>query len=968
MSALESLDISRNQLSYLPIWLVRLKYLKKLYARQNKLFTLSLCAFNDSDQTGTYFQFFKTSSYLTELDVSHNAIKAFPGNNDFFAKLLVLNISYNNIDDLSVCNICKPFSPLKELNVSHNSVERIPKAISNLKNLRVFDVSFNILKDFKTKYHLLSKQCNINACGSQTVEFKQDLQDLFCAGNDLFNVKHDSRLIKLSTIEDETESTDIIYRNLKSKVLNNESYFCLSNFIFHENIFKDDLMQVIMKKLYINITNCKLSVIPNFVELSKTLIELNLSNNQIKHICKICIQTLRYFDLSHNHLVLSKSAILQLPSLVSLILSFNKIEYLDLSFLGNCSKLELLDVSNNNVTDLIEKKCKNNLTTLILSHNNINEVSDNFVLALSKLKSLRNLLLNGNRITKVSPNLFKLRQLHKLNLANNKLAYLPDAFDNRINLNDLNIMENNINSLPPSLMLLQVNTIRCDTTIYSPPQVVLRNGPAAVKAYYDLHKARIENIIRILEKYHINIQFQYQANYQGFIFDANDARIRYLSEKQKQWLLEELKVLVLGEFYQISSEKKLEIISALMQKVQEINNSFFRNIFEVLLLVLNEINVQSLILSHEKSTRILERTINFHNSGPFLAQGDERVFLCDLSLFFTNENPESNEMYNRLNEAYSVTDLILIIDLETMLDMFFHNSKLGDKSFVKFCLVENESRSLTDFVNNMEHVYQHMKRNMTTKDVEVLPFKAKSAKKLYQSGYRIAVILKLDNLSEDEVLRKDEEIKYTNTVYKTIEDDVKIWLKSTEAIDLLDNCVKKQYDNECSALKSAKLNLQELESDVNESVSDLHKLYSIRNPDAFEIALQKHYLAAINDKVVDETLKLNQLKYNVDNFSAQAISSNKKKLLFVWCRRQAYLVLLQHFRLKCLARDETRPWDGIRGVNYQKWVELQHEVGITTFTTNETELLELDHSVLQIYDSLRCSNTQSQFCFCCLED
>ena len=133
-------------------------------------------------------------------------------------------------------------------------------------------------------------------------------------------------------------------------------------------------------------------------------------------------------DLGCNHLKKLSSNICTCPNLVKLILSRNKIDYIDPRVLTSLASLEELDLSENLITSLHPAIATNALKRLNLSGNKLLSLPDGLIL----------------------PN------IQTLNLSHNKLYRLPDSVTNMTTLYFLNISYNsNIFTLPLSLGKLE---------------------------------------------------------------------------------------------------------------------------------------------------------------------------------------------------------------------------------------------------------------------------------------------------------------------------------------------------------------------------------------------------------------------------------------------------------------------------------------------------------------------------------
>ncbi|KAF4030534.1 Leucine rich repeat [Phytophthora infestans] len=185
----------------------------------------------------------------------------------------------------------------------------------------------------------------------------------------------------------------------------------------------------------------------------------------------------KYAIDAHNRSIGEISNLSELPKLCSLDVSFNKIT--SLRNVSSARELRELKIYNNKLTNTIGLKANSNLEDLQMNDNQIEEISTDF-LALNKLK---NLWLNGNRITAVrnlrgcrllvyldlgrnklhgaaSEGLDALSNLEVLNLGGNQLTSVGNL-SHLTKLEELNLSENNLTTLqgvmPPNLAILRVN-------------------------------------------------------------------------------------------------------------------------------------------------------------------------------------------------------------------------------------------------------------------------------------------------------------------------------------------------------------------------------------------------------------------------------------------------------------------------------------------------------------------------------
>ncbi|ETM45405.1 hypothetical protein L914_09533 [Phytophthora nicotianae] len=185
----------------------------------------------------------------------------------------------------------------------------------------------------------------------------------------------------------------------------------------------------------------------------------------------------KYVIDAHNRSIGEIGNLSELLKLCSLDVSFNKIT--SLRNVSTARELRELKIYNNKLTNTTGLKANSNLEGLQMNDNLIEEISSDF-LALSRLK---NLWLNGNRITSVqnlrgcrllvhldlgrnklegaaSEGLDALTNLEYLNLGGNQLTSVGNL-THLIKLEELNLSENKLTTLqgvmPPNLAILRVN-------------------------------------------------------------------------------------------------------------------------------------------------------------------------------------------------------------------------------------------------------------------------------------------------------------------------------------------------------------------------------------------------------------------------------------------------------------------------------------------------------------------------------
>ncbi|XP_066598195.1 protein artichoke-like [Prorops nasuta] len=136
-----------------------------------------------------------------------------------------------------------------------------------------------------------------------------------------------------------------------------------------------------------------------------------------------------------------------------LYIDISNSEFIDIGFINqfSCSKLEYLDVSNNNI-ETINIDYHNNLIQIKADNNNINYISyrsrndSTGAIYLNGMKKLKHLSLSNNALDRIDPYAFRdTKELVSLILNDNRLQYIADnAFDS---LNSLKVLKLNNNML-----------------------------------------------------------------------------------------------------------------------------------------------------------------------------------------------------------------------------------------------------------------------------------------------------------------------------------------------------------------------------------------------------------------------------------------------------------------------------------------------------------------------------------------
>ena len=468
---LTSLELRHNKLQNLPNEITQLSNLKKLDLRYNKIKSIPNAISKLSNLKALDLSineiksipdemFFSKLSNLEELNLSDNTIKSIPNAITQLSNLKKLDLRYNKIK--SIPNAISKLSNLKALNLSQNEIESIPDEISKLSNLEELNLSGNKINSIPNEITQLS---NLKALDLSINKIKSIPNEI----SKLSNLKAlDLSINKIKSIPDEI-----------SKLSNLEELNLSQNEI---KSIPDEISKLSnLEELDLSIN--KIKSIPNAITKLSNLKALNLSDNKIKSIPNEIskLSNLKALDLSINKIKSIPDEISKLSNLEELNLSQNEIKSIP-DEISKLSNLEELDLSINKIKSIPNAITKlSNLKALNLSDNKIKSIPDE----ISKLRNLEVLNLSGNKIELIPDSICYLRNkltyldlsynqiqslphqignlsgLKRLYLASNKLRNIPNSMEHLTRLEELDLRENNLNSIPYNIFRLS-ESIRID--------------------------------------------------------------------------------------------------------------------------------------------------------------------------------------------------------------------------------------------------------------------------------------------------------------------------------------------------------------------------------------------------------------------------------------------------------------------------------------------------------------------------
>lgn len=173
----------------------------------------------------------------------------------------------------------------------------------------------------------------------------------------------------------------------------------------------------------------------------------------------------RHINLTYNKIVMIGFALVNYRNLVSLDLSFNRIQKLGSENFLSQTSLKYLNLSNNEIGNLTKDSLKGlqALDELDLSDNNLRLLHEH---VFRDLRSLKTLKLSNNQLEHLEQGLFKhSKHLQRLHLDSNQLLTVPvSAFADAVNLQYLSFSNNLLGDLEENQMpnLPELRTLLLD--------------------------------------------------------------------------------------------------------------------------------------------------------------------------------------------------------------------------------------------------------------------------------------------------------------------------------------------------------------------------------------------------------------------------------------------------------------------------------------------------------------------------
>lgn len=470
----QSLDLHGNILRVLPLGLRRLEHLSKLHLSRNRLSmdvldtisqlpALRELKFAENDLGGELSPAIGEMATLEVLELQGNKLTALPSSMHKLANLKSLNVSGNNLRTIPIEILTLP---LVDLNASKNQLEGTFCNIDSMPHLQELNLANNSLVSISSAQSIsLPSLRSLNVSTNRVVSLPDvstwtSLQALLMGENKLKSLPEGfAGLVQLRTAD--FTGNDITALDEKIALMSNLGHFTVAANPLRERKFltmaTDEIMRALASRLQPaeDAATDEVAIVDGEIveeedangwrltpsgtlDLSEQkLVELDDSamiafaqNNAIRqlYLQKNAFSTIptvlselshvTVLDLSKNHIEVTLSASIELPTLRELRLMGNRINSLHaLTSYLSANNLHTLDVSNNRLSGSLPILHNSfpALSTLLASDNSISEVSAE---ALAKLKVVN---LSNNDIERLEPRIGLLNEtLTALEVGGNK--------------------------------------------------------------------------------------------------------------------------------------------------------------------------------------------------------------------------------------------------------------------------------------------------------------------------------------------------------------------------------------------------------------------------------------------------------------------------------------------------------------------------------------------------------------------
>ncbi|XP_052895930.1 carboxypeptidase N subunit 2-like [Anopheles moucheti] len=313
----------------------------------------------------------------------------------------------------------------------------------------------------------------------------------------------------------------------------------------------------------LEITRCAISIVPHSIRNLISLRELRLKFCAVKVLNLALLSTLKYLEtaqfMGDNITIIYPPQASIAPNIQTIVLSYNKIQQMDMSLLRTLKLMNNLNLANNRLSTIDYPPdgvvTLPLLTTLYLSNNRIERIS--FVqLNASGLEFLE---LSSNRLTTVPEQIGKFPKLILLALNDNGLDTIDLAMLKSLrNLQRLELNNNRLRSIDLPREVLLPNLIQLSLSNNQLKFVALEQLTAPRLSLIDLSSNLLTTIPDVFEKDYNQLQY---VNVMGnpLVCDTYQKYRKYirLAILIPEWIMRKDEFCSTGKYFILSSTRRV---------------------------------------------------------------------------------------------------------------------------------------------------------------------------------------------------------------------------------------------------------------------------------------------------------------------------------------------------------------------------------------------------------------------------
>ncbi|XP_039544316.1 toll-like receptor 22 [Pimephales promelas] len=386
---------------------------------------------------------FRHLSNLQDLNISNNKISQIQeGALDNLSNLTHLNLARNSLNTVS-SGMLRGLSSLLVLRLDDNNIKDIEEsAFSTLQNLKVLNLTQNHLHYIDRVKPVLAPPC---------------LEELYIGSNNFtvfnsYEIATKPLSLKRLDLSNNPLATFQLTDNIFPSLAHLDLSYCGQNGTMTWNVTENTFLSSVQTLYFMGVHMSPQSVadvLPSFRNsLNKIRLNGNVELNKTKLLLNACSPALRVVRLNANKIKhLADHMFDPCSNLTELDLGENEISTLSQSVFRSFTQLKKLLLQINKLTRITNSfQALSTLEFLDLSRNSIRELTCDDFANLTKVKTL---YLYGNKISLINSCLFKdLTSLEVLKLGTNNLLRIGDAFSNGPrSLKDLQVNFNKLSKI-----------------------------------------------------------------------------------------------------------------------------------------------------------------------------------------------------------------------------------------------------------------------------------------------------------------------------------------------------------------------------------------------------------------------------------------------------------------------------------------------------------------------------------------